>query len=142
MTFLSVIFSSSQRLHDLIRRFVPRPIDRENTNMTATSADLLQQKKMNIYEGKEKKLRESHLMETKPVYYLDEDGVEQEMLPGEMNEMMKGQILDSDYGSVRDLYGLSGTREFPRLKKPLPPIQGTDNSVYIFAFIIWLKFRL
>ncbi|KAK3087440.1 hypothetical protein FSP39_005965 [Pinctada imbricata] len=118
-------FQSSQKLHELIQRFVPEGIERENTNLTATSADLLQQKKMNIYEGKERKLRESHLLETKPVYYLDEDGVEQEVLPDEETEGLKDRrLIDSDYGSLRDLYGLSGTREFPRLKKPLPPIQG------------------
>ncbi|XP_048776677.2 uncharacterized protein LOC125680918 isoform X4 [Ostrea edulis] len=114
-------FASSQKLHELISKFVPI-MDRESTNMTANSTDLLQQKKMNIYEGKEKKHKESHLMETKPVYYLDEDGVEQEVFPDP--RMSQGQRLnDSDYGSYRDLY-MSGTREFPRLKKPLPPIGG------------------
>lgn len=104
-------------------------MDRESTNMTANSTDLLQQKKMNIYEGKEKKHKESHLMETKPVYYLDEDGVEQEVFPDP--RMSQGQRLnDSDYGSYRDLY-MSGTREFPRLKKPLPPIGGGSKDIWI-----------
>lgn len=106
-------------------------MDREPTNMTANSTDLLQQKKMNIYEGKEKKHRESHLMETKPVYYLDEDGVEQEVFL-EPRMSQGNRLNDSDYGSYRDLY-MSGTREFPRLKKPLPPIggQGKQNCFSI-----------
>ncbi|XP_062621724.1 uncharacterized protein LOC134283288 isoform X3 [Saccostrea cucullata] len=122
-------FASSQKLHELISKFVPI-MDRESTNMTANSTDLLQQKKMNIYEGKEKKHKESHLMETKPVYYLDEDGVEQEVFPEP--RLSRGQRLnDSDYGSYRDLY-MSGTREFPKLKKPLPPIGGTvDEKIKI-----------
>ncbi|XP_052722236.1 uncharacterized protein LOC128193062 isoform X9 [Crassostrea angulata] len=122
-------FASSQKLHELISKFVPI-MDREPTDMTANSTDLLQQKKMNIYEGKEKKHNESHLMETKPVYYLDEDGVEQEVFPEP--RMSRGHRLnDSDYGSYRDLY-MSGTREFPKLKKPLPPIGGiVDDKVKI-----------
>lgn len=102
-------------------------MDREPTNMTANSTDLLQQKKMNIYEGKEKKHNESHLMETKPVYYLDEDGVEQEVFPEP--RLSRGHRLnDSDYGSYRDLY-MSGTREFPKLRKPLPPIGGIGKLI-------------
>ncbi|XP_022325179.2 uncharacterized protein LOC111125543 isoform X10 [Crassostrea virginica] len=121
-------FASGQKLHELISKFVPI-MDREPTNMTANSTDLLQQKKMNIYEGKEKKHRESHLMETKPVYYLDEDGVEQEVFL-EPRMSQGNRLNDSDYGSYRDLY-MSGTREFPRLKKPLPPIGGQDDKAKI-----------
>lgn len=97
-------------------------MDREFIDMIVNSIDLLQQKKMNIYEGKEKKYNEFYLMEIKFVYYLDEDGVEQEVF-FEFRMLRGYRLNDSDYGSYRDLY-MSGIREFLKLKKFLLSIGG------------------
>lgn len=61
-------------------------------------------------------------METKPVFYLDDDVVDDEL---EDDEDL--QHADSPYGSLKDLYlGMTGnSRDFPsKYKKPLPAIPG------------------
>ena len=62
-----------------------------------------------------KNVRQSHLMETKPVFHLDDDVIDDEEID---EDRQRGT---SPYGSLKDLY-LS--REFSKYKKPLPSIQG------------------
>ena len=108
-------------MHTLIEKFYPS-FDRGISNLTSASQqELLQQKKMNIHEGKTRNLRTGHLIETKPVFHLDEDGVEQPRHIVEAISERSHQPLDSEYvESIRDLY-INRRREYNQ-KKPLPPI--------------------
>lgn len=114
-------FTSRETMHALIEKFYPS-FDRGCSNLTSTSQqELLQQKKMNIHEGKTRNIRTGHLIETKPVFHLDEDGVEQPRHIVEALSERSHQPLDSEYvESIRDLY-MNRKREY-NLKKPLPPI--------------------
>ncbi|XP_060069780.1 apoptotic chromatin condensation inducer in the nucleus-like [Ylistrum balloti] len=133
-------FMSRDRIHEVIERFLP-PYDRVNTNMSTASSDLLQQKKMNLHISKARHLRQAHLMETKPVFYLDdeEDNIQEEEEEEEEEGQVTGRVtdtqrtnerrFDSDYGSFRDFY-FGGMKDFPRFRKPLPAI-GADTPVKI-----------
>ena len=113
-------FTSREAMHNLIERFYPR-FDRGISNLTSTSAELLQQKRMNIHDGKTRNLKTGHLIETKPVFHLDEDGVEQPRHIVDAISERSHQPPDSEYvESIRDLY-MNRRREY-NLKKPLPPI--------------------
>lgn len=113
-------FTSREAMHELIEKFYPS-FDRGISNLTSTSVELLQQKKMNIHEGKSRNLRTGHLIETKPVFHLDEDGVEQPKHIVDAISERSHQPLDSEYvESIRDLY-INRKREYNQ-KKPLPPI--------------------
>ncbi|XP_069122129.1 uncharacterized protein [Argopecten irradians] len=132
-------FMSRDRLHEVIERFLP-PYDRVTTNMSTASSDLLQQKKMNLHISKARHLRQAHLMETKPVFYLDDD--EENIQEEEEEEEEEGQVtgrvtdtqrtndrrFDSDYGSFRDFY-FGGMKDFPRFRKPLPAIGDTPSRI-------------
>ncbi|XP_021376160.1 uncharacterized protein LOC110464964 isoform X3 [Mizuhopecten yessoensis] len=131
-------FMSRDRIHEVIERFLP-PYDRLTTNMSTASSDLLQQKKMNLHISKARHLRQAHLMETKPVFYLDDD---EENIQEEEEEEEEGQVtgrvtdtqrtvdkrFDSDYGSFRDFY-FGGMKDFPRFRKPLPAIGDTPSTI-------------
>ncbi|XP_076093014.1 uncharacterized protein LOC143064229 isoform X4 [Mytilus galloprovincialis] len=119
-------FTSREAMHELIEKFFPS-FDRGISNLTSTSVELLQQKKMNIHEGKSRNLRTGHLIETKPVFHLDEDGVEQPKHIVDAISERSHQPLDSEYvESIRDLY-INRKREYNQ-KKPLPPI-GHDQQL-------------
>lgn len=65
-------------------------------------------------------------METKPVFYLDDDVVDDEI------EDEDFQRPTSPYGSLKDLYfggGTGNSKEFNRYKKPLPAIAGMKGKV-------------
>ncbi|XP_052789596.1 uncharacterized protein LOC128224033 isoform X4 [Mya arenaria] len=113
---------SRERIREIIRRFMPPQLDRGNTNMSLASQDLLQQKKLNLHEGN-KNVRQPHLMETKPVFYLDDDVMDEEF-----DEDL--QRPTSPYGSLKDLYfgGMGAPREFSKYRRPLPAIGG-DRAV-------------
>ncbi|XP_033758194.1 uncharacterized protein LOC117340541 [Pecten maximus] len=131
-------FMSRDRIHEIIERFLP-PYDRVTTNMSTASSDLLQQKKMNLHMSKARHLRQAHLMETKPVFYLDDD---EENIQEEDEEEEEGQVtgrvtdtqrtndrrFDSDYGSFRDFY-FGGMKDFPRFRKPLPAIGDNPSKI-------------
>jgi hypothetical protein len=59
-------------------------------------------------------------METKPVFHLDDD-----LVDDEVDEDM--QRATSPYGSLKDLYlGTGNSRELTKYKKPLPSITGNQ----------------
>lgn len=107
-------------MHALIERVYPS-FSRGVTNLSSGSVELLQQKKMNIHEGKARNIKTGHLIETKPVFHLDEDGVEQPRHIVDALSERSQHPLDSEYvESIRDLY-IHRRREYNQ-KKPLPPI--------------------
>lgn len=67
-----------------------------------------------------KNVRQPQLMETKPVFYLDDDVVDDELEDEDFQKPM------SPYGSLKDLYfgGTGNTQELNKYKKPLPAIPG------------------
>lgn len=131
--FIYSDFTSREAMHELIEKFFPS-FDRGISNLTSNSVELLQQKKMNIHEGKSRNLRTGHLIETKPVFHLDEDGVEQPKHIVDAISERSHQPLDSEYvESIRDLY-INRKREYNQ-KKPLPPI-GKDIVFYYYFLIV------
>ncbi|XP_052221195.1 uncharacterized protein LOC127837841 isoform X3 [Dreissena polymorpha] len=112
---------SKDRIREIIRRFMPLQFERGNTNVSITSQDLLQQKKLALHEGN-KNLRQPQLMETKPVFYLDEDVVD------EVDE--DRQRPGSPYGSLKELYfgGNGQVGDLNRYTKPLPAISGQRSA--------------
>jgi hypothetical protein len=62
-------FTSKETMHTLIEKFYPS-FDRGISNLTSASQqELLQQKKMNIHEGKTRNLRTGHLRNRKCNWY-------------------------------------------------------------------------
>ncbi|XP_045192778.2 uncharacterized protein LOC123549036 isoform X5 [Mercenaria mercenaria] len=110
---------SREKIREVIRRFMPPSLERGNTNISLASQDLLQQKKLNLHEGN-KNVRESHLMETKPVFHLDDDLIDDDEIDEDI------QRSTSPYGSLKELY-LS--RDFNKYKKPLPAISAGGRAV-------------
>ncbi|KAL4218691.1 hypothetical protein ACF0H5_021279 [Mactra antiquata] len=115
---------SREKIREIIKRFMPPTMERGNTNISMASQDLLQQKKLNLHEGN-KNIRQSHLMETKPVFHLDDDVIDDDE---EIDEDI--QRGPSPYGSLKDLYfGAGSSKEFNKYKKPLPAITGGGRAV-------------
>lgn len=124
-------FTSKETMHALIEKVYPG-FNRGITNLSSGSVELLQQTKMNIHEGRSRNIKNAHLIETKPVFHLDEDGVEQPRHIVDALSERSHQPLDSEYvESIRDLY-IHRRREYNQ-RKPLPPI-GITFMLYAVIF--------
>ncbi|ESO85879.1 hypothetical protein LOTGIDRAFT_235676, partial [Lottia gigantea] len=107
-------FMSGERINDVIQDFQP-PLVRDFTGMSIGTAEALKQKKMALLRDKKRNIRESHLMDTRPVFQLD-DGFVLDQVTCVNTPAME---FESDKGPSPNfsVHGLS------KYKKPLPAIK-------------------
>ncbi|XP_050410819.1 uncharacterized protein LOC126825266 isoform X2 [Patella vulgata] len=104
---------SQDRINNVIQDFQP-PLVRDLTGISIGTAEALQQKKMALLRDKKRNIRESHLMESRPIFQLDDglliDHMSRVNTPGNESDIQSREISLSIQG-------------FSRHKKPLPAIR-------------------
>ncbi|XP_013400152.1 uncharacterized protein LOC106166216 isoform X2 [Lingula anatina] len=120
---------SKEKIRDLLLTLVPS-LPKDKVSLTLANSDVLQQKKLNLRDIREKNMKNPDLLTTKQVYLLDDYAVLEKMssVNNPESEADEDRIARmSDFGSVREIP--SARAESPKyIRKPLPSATGSKST--------------